>query len=125
MLFSFGTTAFADETSVYIKDKKVEFSDVVPQISENGTVLIPLRAVFETMGTEVYWTGDTQTIVCASNDLKLILQIGNPLLFKNNDKTELIEAPVIIQNRTMVTTETIEKAFDVKAEYDEGTVIFK
>ena len=123
MVFSMSLSVSAEDISVTVKNKEVKFPDVVPTL-ENGTVLIPLRAVFEAIGAEVYWVGETSTIMCANDDLKLILQIGNNQLFKNNDKIE-IAAPVIINNRTMITPDVIEKAFDITAEITETAIAFK
>jgi hypothetical protein len=39
--------------------------DVPPQIVDNRTV-VPLRAFAETIGAEVAWCGDTQTVTITS-----------------------------------------------------------
>ena len=45
---------------MFIDGKNLTFD--VPPMIENGRTLVPTRAIFESLGAEVYWDGPTQTV---------------------------------------------------------------
>ncbi len=107
-----GTTAFAaEEIGVQLDGKDVVFTDVKP-VEKDGTVFIPLRAVFEFAGAEVYWEGETQTIISSLGEDKVIMQVGNPVLFINSDDTYSMDfAPYIENDRTYIPFTAFSMAF--------------
>ncbi len=99
-----GMTAFAaEEISVQIDGKEVVFTDVKP-VEKDGTVFIPLRAVFEAAGADVYWEGETQTIISSLGEDKVIMQVGNPVLFINSGTSYSMHpfVPYIENDRTFI-----------------------
>ena len=69
------------EVSVFINEEQVIFPDAQP-IIQDGRTLIPLRALFEEMGADVYWS-DAEEIVCiAKSETKILLKIGEEIFFK-------------------------------------------
>lgn len=99
-LFSFIVALSADEASVYIDNNKLVF-DVPPTIVE-GRTLVPLRAIFESLGIKVSWDSDTKTVMGKGNDKIIILQVDNKTA-KVNDKDVNLDVPAsIINGRTLV-----------------------
>jgi len=126
LILAFSFAAFsAEEITVTIDGKKVEFTDVKP-IKKGETVFIPLRAVFEAAGAEVYWEGETQTIISSLGDYKAILQIGNPVLFLNDgiSYSSHPDLPFIENNRTFVPTNAFSRAFDYVCQEDGNTIAY-
>lgn len=53
-------TLFIDENTMYVNDTSIELN--TPPIIYNDYTLVPLRAVSESAGAEVFWDGDTHTV---------------------------------------------------------------
>ena len=108
----FSVCAFAsEEIGVQIDGKDVVFTDVKP-VNKGGVVFIPLRAVFEAAGAEVFWEGETQTIISSLGEDKVIMQIANPVLFMNSDTSYTMDyAPYIENNRTYIPFNAFSMAF--------------
>lgn len=96
---------------------KIEFPDAQPEVKD-GVPVLPLRAVFETMGAGVYWEENDKMIMAQRNSNFIIMQIGSPNLFIGSEPVALDNAPYIMADRTMVGTDVIEKALNVKVEWD-------
>ncbi len=109
----FSVCAFAsEEIGVQIDGKDVVFTDVKP-VNKGGVVFIPLRAVFEAAGAEVFWEGETQTIISSLGEDKVIMQIANPVLFINSDVKYSVhpDLPYIENNRTYIPLYAFSMAF--------------
>lgn len=91
--------------------------DVLP-IIQNGRTLVPMRAIFEALGADVEWNGDTQTITAKNNDVTIQMQIGNNTLTKNGQSTQMDVSPQIIDGRTMVPVRAISDSFNVTVDWD-------
>lgn len=123
-----GVTA-ADDIKVTFNGANIEFDQ--PPILRDGRTLVPMRAIFEAMGAEVDWDGETETVWANKGDIVIALQIYNNLMFKNDGtKTEQIEldVPACIENsRTLVPVRAISEAFGAEVDWDgeTQTVIIK
>ena len=104
--------AFAsEEIGVKINGEDVVFTDAKP-VDKDGVVFIPLRAVFEATGAQVFWEGETQTIISSLGEDKVIMQIANPVLFINSDTSYTMDyAPYIENDRTYIPFNAFSMAF--------------
>ena len=103
---------YVDRIDVYYNDEIVIF-DVEPVI-ENGRTLVPLRAIFETMGCAVsYSQEDGKQIVtaCRAND-NLLLIIGENKMYFNGKEINLDVPAKIRDGRTLVPLRAISEAFE-------------
>ena len=117
--------AMAEETpvTVMVDGEYVKF-DVQPTIIE-GRTLVPVRAIFEALGAEVEWNGDTRTAVSSKGDTKVSVQIDNNVM-KVNDADVVLDVPAqLIDNRTLVPVRAISEAYDCYVDWngDKRTVI--
>lgn len=121
MLFSFTNVAMAVPT-VFINGQQLLF-DVSPVI-ENERTLVPLRAIFESLGAEVAWDEYTQTITAVKGTNTIRIQIGNITAQKNNEPIELDVPAKIINGRTLVPLRFVSEALgaDVKWEGSSQTI---
>lgn len=106
-------TVFAsEEIGVQINGEDVVFTDVKP-VSKDGEVFIPLRAVFEAAGADVFWEGETQTIISSLGEDKVIMQVGNPVIFINNGVSYSMHPciPFIENDRTYIPIYAFSMAF--------------
>ena len=105
-----------NDISVTIDGQKLDF-DVKPQIINERTML-PLRAVFEALGADVYWDDSAKTIYANKNEVTFKLTIGDYFMYKN-DVSILIDTPAVILNsRTLVPVRFIAQAFDCDVSWD-------
>ncbi len=68
--------------SVTINDSAVTF-DQPPIIMEDRT-MVPIRAVCEAMGADVYWSDSARSVGIVKNDIKLLLAIDDSLMMVAN-----------------------------------------
>lgn len=114
---TYGFIIFKDG-GVKVEIDKTELAfDVLP-IIQNGRTLVPMRAIFEALGADVEWNGDTQTITAKNNDVTIQMQIGNNTLTKNGQSTQMDVSPQIIDGRTMVPVRAISDSFNVTVDWD-------
>ena len=109
--------ASASDIKVLVNGQEVEF-DQGPVI-DGETVLVPLRFVFEKLGAIVSWHEDTQTIFSVIENDMVTLQIGNENMFTADNSIVLEKAPVIIGDRTLISSEVIEKGIGAEFVWDE------
>ena len=115
MIFA-ATGVFAQDVAVIVIDEKVEF-DRAPMVEE-GTLFIPLRFVAEKLGATVAWDGETKSVFVSVEGILSSLQIGNTKLFANGEEFILEKAPVLVENRTLVTKDVVERMLGVKVAWD-------
>lgn len=103
------TKAFAsDSIQIYVDKQLLELS--TNPIIENGTTLVPMRSIFETLGLDVEWDKETQTATGVSEQTEIKLTVGNRTAYANGIEKELLLAPKIINGSTMVPLRFISEA---------------
>ncbi len=96
--------------------------DVLPVI-ENGRTLVPVRFVAESLGAEITWNSDTQTVVIFSDDDFISITIGKDEMILN-DETIALDVPAKIENgRTLVPLRAISEALDMNIFYHDGFIL--
>lgn len=122
-VMSFGTVLADDAITVIVNDKKVEFEEVSPFI-ENEHTLVPFRAIFEALGAEVRWDGETKTVISydAATDTSVVLQINSDIMFVNEVPVTL-ETPAKIVNDgfTVVPVRAISEGLKREVGWDNDT----
>lgn len=145
LFLSFVLPQPAHATDVFVGSNKLVM-DQEP-IIENGRTLVPVRAIFEALGSEVVYNQDTQTIVSLNDkrDRIIILQINQPMLasapyhasverVKQGEITfkelgsemaltaRIIDvAPKIVNNRTLVPVRVISESLGANVTWDEAS----
>lgn len=132
----------AQNIEVLLNGERITF-DQQPFV-ENGRALVPMRAIFEALGADVYWFEDGQAIIAVKNEIKINLVIGDTKLekinipvnstiddiaeiFSNDDnweedgEIELDVPPQIVNGRTMVPLRAISEALDIDVAWDGNT----
>ena len=97
--------------SVFYNNEKVLF-DQLP-IIENGRTLVPLRAIFEKIGADVQWNGETQTVIATKGNTSVSLTINNTTAVKNGENITLDVPAKIIGGRTLVPVRFVSDCFGV------------
>ena len=87
-------------------------------IIENGTTLIPLRAVFEKLGGKVDWIADTRSIIITRDSLKLELSIGSYTMKKNGNDITLAVPARLINSTTYIPLRAVVEAMGCGINWD-------
>ena len=103
--------------TVFYNGNKIPF-DQVPVI-ENGRTLVPLRAIFETIGATVDWNAETSTVTAVKGDVSVSLTVNSTEAKKNNESVELDVPAKIVGGRTLVPVRFVSDCFDVDVQWDE------
>lgn len=108
--------------SVYINNEKLEFTDELPFIEDDRT-LVPMRAIFEAIGASVTWDEETQTVYGIKTDENgeislVVLQIGSEAAYKNSEEITLDVPAKIVGDRTFVPLRFVAEALDANVEWD-------
>lgn len=110
-ILTLSTSTYAVDIS--INDTNVEFCGHtgIPYIDSNNRTQVPLRITMESLGAEVDWNQDTQTVVVQKDDIKVEVPIGKSYLIKNGQKIPHDTAAIIRGNRTYIPIRAVLEAF--------------
>ncbi len=79
---------------------------------ENGSTMVPVRAISEAFGAKVEYDGNTRSIDIILDDIQILLQIGVPHMIVRGEKVKLAVAPMIKNSSTFVPLRAISEAFN-------------
>ena len=119
VIFSSDIKAFADNDRIVVVKDGIELSFDTDPVIVNSRTLVPVRAIFESYGAEVYWDSGTEMVTAICGDTDIMLQIGNTEMVVNSDRIKLDAAPEIMGDRTMVPARAISEAFGSVVEWDD------
>ena len=107
----------AGDITVNVDGKNVDFPNQQPVIQE-GRTLIPLRGVFDTLGYEVTWAGDTKTVTLSKDNTLLIIVIGQKSYFLNGVSHDIDVPAQIINGSTMLPLRAVGEAAGLSVAWD-------
>lgn len=109
---------FADDIKVTVDNSYLSFDQ--PPVVQDGRILVPLKAIFQSLGANVNWDGATQTIIGTKDSTIVKLQLGN----KNatiNGNTVILDVPAIsVNGRTVVPAKFIAESLGAKVDWNSG-----
>jgi len=112
-------TTPAGEVKVQVDGKYLTFD--VPPMIEQGRTLVPLRALFEALGAQVQWNGETQTVTAVKGDVTVRLSIGSNVAYVN-DRPVTLDVPArIVRGRTLVPLRFVSEALGAQVAWDATT----
>lgn len=90
----------------------------------NGTTLLPMRFVAEkVVGGKVDWDSKTKTVTMEKGDTVIKVTIGSKIAVVNGKQIELLVAPIIKNDSTLIPLRFFSENFDVKVDYDSATKV--
>lgn len=101
--------------SIVFDGKKMHF-DVEPVIRNNRT-LVPFRAIFEALGADVSWDGNTSTATAIKGDKTIIIKANDNVAYVNGEPHILDVAPEIVSGRNMVPIRFISETMNCAVDY--------
>ncbi|KNY29729.1 stalk domain-containing protein [Pseudobacteroides cellulosolvens] len=102
--------------SLNIKDARTE--------TINGTIYLPLRNIFQSLGWKVYWSSKEKSVKCVCDNGEINFKLGSKEIYI--DKTySLMDSPfIIIKNKSYIPKKFITQQFGIKARWNKkGNII--
>jgi hypothetical protein len=92
-----------------------------PPMIVNGVTFVPLRFISEAFGADVSWNEALKVVFLARGPSQVQLSIGSKLAIIDGRITQMLEAPLIQNGRTMVPLRFISEAFGADVTWDQAT----
>ncbi|XID96093.1 copper amine oxidase N-terminal domain-containing protein [Paenibacillaceae bacterium WGS1546] len=123
--YSVAAASKDDKISVIINGDVQKFNAPTQMI--NGSVLVPMRAVFEKLDASVEWHQENQQIVARKDFTTIVLTVGSKNATINNKNAELNVVPQIINGNTMVPLRFVGEALGANVKWfsAENTVVIE
>jgi hypothetical protein len=116
----FATPVFAGGGITVTVDGNTLSTDTAPQIVD-GRTLVPLRAIFESLGAEIDWDANTKTVSAKKADVSISFTVGSSVMVKNGSEIVLDVPPQIINSRTMVPVRAVSEGLGCTVGWDGAT----
>ncbi len=97
-------------------DNQILETDQAP-IVRQGRTLVPLRAIFEGLGTEVTWYQSTGSIFCYRDGASISLTVNDRIGYINGKSVTLDVPPIAVNGRTMVPVRVVSEALGATCEW--------
>ncbi len=102
------------EKPITVEVNKTEVPFDAPPVNVNGRILVPVRAIFESMGATVTWNAQTQTVSSKLDGSVVVMTIGQNIMKVNGERVILDVPPQIMSDRTMVPARAAAEALDAR-----------
>ncbi|MBP5427553.1 MAG: hypothetical protein J6Y29_06695 [Clostridiales bacterium] len=114
------SSAFAADATVLSETKSL---NVLKRV-ENGIVLVPLREVVEFMDYDVSWYASTKEIKVAKDFKGAVYKIDRKSVISDNVLKKINVAPKILDGKTYVSLDAIEKGLGLKVHNSKDGLTF-
>lgn len=111
------STFLHDGINVVTNGRVIDF-DVYPQIIGNR-VMVPLRKIFEELGADVFWDGETRKITAILGSNTIVTILGDKNAYVNGELVVLDIPPLTIKDRTLVPIRFVSESFGANVEWDD------
>jgi len=81
--------------------------------------MVPMRAIFESLGATVEWDNETRIITATKDDIVVTAAIGNPNMRVGDKWISMDITPMIINERTFVPIRFVSEAFGIDVMWSE------
>jgi hypothetical protein len=109
--------AAAPPLSVSINGQPLTFTGQGP-IQRGGTILVPLRGIFEKLGAEVKFDSATQTITAIKNEKTVQLQLGQATAMVNDQPRTLSVPAQSVNGATLVPLRFVSEAMGAMVDWE-------
>lgn len=105
-----------DEVTVVINGQVQSFTQ--PAVTINGSTMVPMRAIFEKLGAEIKWNGETRTVTATKGNTVIILTLDRGIAYINGDPVKLTSKAQSINGNTMVPLRFVSEALGAAVKWD-------
>ena len=112
------SSVFAEEKQIRIFiNGEVEAFSIKP-INVNGSVLVPMRAIFERFDAEVSWDNAKKQVTAVKGKTTIVLTVQSKTAYINESPVELNTEPQIVNGSTMVPLRIVGEALGSTVSWD-------
>ena len=111
------TSAEAGVVRVRVYGTPVVF-DVQPYLNSANRVMVPVRAIAEALGAEVYWEANGQKVTLEKDGKTIVLAIGSRSVLVDGQERLIDTVPVLKNSRTMVPVRFVSEFLGADVEWD-------
>ncbi|KUP22069.1 stalk domain-containing protein [Paenibacillus sp. DMB5] len=117
IFFGTGNSAFAEKVvTIELDGKVLKLSQ--PALIKDGSTLVPLRGIFEALGTEIEWDAKLQQVIAHKGAKLIELTINKPTASINGETVTLTANAVIINGNTMVPLRFVAEALGADVSFN-------
>ena len=116
----FSLASFAQSEITVLLNGQPLYFDVQP-VMESNRVLVPLRAIFEALDSDISWDNETQTVIASGNKV-IVLQIDSDIAFVNGEKKQLDVPARLVNGSSMVPLRFVGEAVGADVHWDSETL---
>lgn len=91
-----------------------EIKSDIPPIIINGRSLVPVRAIFEKLGAQVFWDATEKKVTVSYNGKDIVLKINDTYATVNGEKVKMEVPAKIINDRTVVPLRFVGESLDME-----------
>lgn len=102
---------------VMLNGSYMEFEDTEP-VMLNDRVLVPFRAIFEALGADITWDGETATATAVKGSNTVKITENSNVAYLNGEPVELDVAATIIDDRFVVPIRFVSESLDQVVYWD-------
>jgi len=123
LIFMSNTTVNAQEGSIglVVNGQNVQNMPTPPVIRQDR-MLVPARAVFESLGATVEWYPDTRAVYIQYQDKDVVVTIDRTILMVNGHPTEMPVSAQIINGNTMIPVAAVAENLGFDVDFRDRTV---
>ena len=114
------STCYAQSIGVQLNGAPVSFSEAAP-LNAGGSVLVPMRGVFEAMRANVNFVASTNTIIANRGQSQIQLSLGSTSAFVNGQAVTLSQPARSIGGRTFVPLRFVADALGARVAWNAAT----
>ena len=115
-----------DEIKVIVNGKQLKFDQ--PPVVINNRTLVPVRAIFESLGCIVEWDGRENKVSDRRDNMVIGLYVGEKMIivndmnnFVNDNVFETDIAPIALNNRVLVPARVIAESLGCDVQWNQAT----
>lgn len=107
-----------DVETIGIKVSNMYIYSDVPAFIENDRTLVPMRAIFEALGADVEWDGETATATASKDGRVVKITEGSNIAYVDSEAQELDVTAMTRNDRFVVPVRFVSEAFNAKVVWD-------
>lgn len=108
-----------EQITVIIDGKTQTFSQ--PPVMQNGSVLVPMRGIFEALGAKISFDAKTQTVTAVKGNITVKLTLGKDIAYVNGKQVKLAVKAQSINGSTMVPLRFVGEALGATVNWNAST----